>query len=382
MQRSVFFIAGALLVLTVSGVAHSQEVTLSAPQNGATVSGTTQVTISYASDVQWVNFYVDGGWQASTPPVSWSWNTAGVSNGSHTVSVNAYSPYSQLLGSASITVSVANGSGGGGGGGNWQVSAGATISSMTGSASGISWADSNPGDYGNYYAWGGGYPLIGGPLLDDWTAASFVQATPKSSIENGPNGWANEQANNYFNAIASSSPGYYWYQLNAFHADYQYASWAPEAARIDGACPMANPTTAEVIQWAANKWGINPILMYADVTVESSWDQTGVGDQGRSSGLFQIADRGANHAYPGFEGGGSMLARESSCFNADFWAGRLFATFHGITGQSPSGDIGAALQSWYDGTAWSAGAYTSTVYSILDNQSWRPWYFGWAWVPY
>ena len=382
-QRSILFVAVPLLVLMISGAARSQEVTISAPQNGATVSGTTQVSINYAWNVEWANFYVDGSWQASTPPLSWSWNTTGFSSGTHTVSVNAYSPNSQLLGTVSITVTVANGSGGGGGGGgNWQVTPGATIPSMDGSANGIPWADSNPSDYGNYSTWGGGYGLIGGPLLSDWQAASFVQATPRSSIENGPNGWANEQANNYFNSIASSNPGYYWYQLNAVHAAYQYASWAPEAARIDGACPMANPTTAEVIQWAANKWGINPILMYADATVESGWDQTGVGDQGRSAGLFQIADRGYNHAYPGFDGAASMLARESSCFNADFWAGRLFSTFHGITGQSPNGDIGAALQSWFEGSAWSAGSYTSTVYNILGNQSWRPWYFGWAGVPY
>ena len=77
-----------------------------------------------------------------------------------------------------------------------------------------------------------------------------------------------------------------------------------------------------------------------------------------------------------------MLARESSCFNADFWAARLFATFHGITGQSPSGDIGSAIQSWYDGSAWSPGSYTSEVYNFMDDQQWSPWYFNGGWVPY
>ena len=383
MHRSVFFMIAALLVLTFPAAAHSQ-VWISAPQNGATVSGTTQVTIGYSGNVQWANFYVDGAWQASTPPLSWSWNTAGVSNGSHTVSVNAYAPWGQVLGSASITATVANGSGGGGGGGggNWQVSQGSSISGMDGSSGGISWADSNPGDYGNYWAWGGGYPLMGGPLLSNWQAASFVKATQRSAIELGGNGWANQQANNYFNSIASSSPGYYWYQISSFRAGYQYSAMQAEANRIDGACPMANPTTAEVLQWAGNKWGINPVLLYAEVTVESSWDQTAVGDYGRSSGLLQVADRGDGHAFPGFDGGGSMLARESSCFNADFWAGRLFAAFNGITGQSPAGDIGAAIESWYAGSAWSAGGYASYVYSMMDNQQWSSWYFWGAWVPY
>ena len=381
-QRSVFFMVAALLVLAVSVVAHSQEVTLSAPQNGATVSGTTQVSITYAWDVQWANFYVDGAWQASTPPLSWSWNTAGFSNGNHTVSVNAYAPWGQLLGSASITVTVANGSGGGGGGGNWQVTPGATIAGMDGSPSGISWADSNPGDYGNYWAWGGGYALIGGPLLNNWQAASFVKATQKSAIEWGGNGWANAQANNYFNSIASSNQGYYWYQINAFRSAYQWSSMQAEANRIDGACPIANPTTAEAIQWAGNKWGINPIVMYAEATVESGWDETAVGDNGSSSGLFQVADRNAWHAFPGFDGGGSMLARENSCFNADFWAGRLFAAFNGITGQSPAGDIGSAIESWYQGWATAPGGYSAYVYSMMDNQQWSSWYFWGAWVPY
>src|SRR5215813_2708648 len=84
-------ITGMILTLLISSVASSQEITLSAPQNGATVSGTTQVTIgNYGGDVEWANFYLDGAYQASTPPLTWYWSTSGVS-GSHTVSVNAFS---------------------------------------------------------------------------------------------------------------------------------------------------------------------------------------------------------------------------------------------------------------------------------------------------
>src|SRR6266567_5609648 len=60
---------------------------------------------------------------------------------------------------------------------------GATIFGLTGSAAGIAGADTNPAHYGQYNApggIGGGYGLIGGPLLDDTQAASFVKPTQKS----------------------------------------------------------------------------------------------------------------------------------------------------------------------------------------------------------
>src|SRR5262249_18382809 len=76
--------------------------------------------------------------------------------------------------------------------------------------------------------------------------------------------------------------------------------WQPEINRVDGACLTANPTTAEVLQWAANKWVINPILLYSVATEESSWSQAGVGNNGTSSGLFQLADR-VGHTMPSLD---------------------------------------------------------------------------------
>src|SRR5262249_50825826 len=160
----------------------------------------------------------------------------------------------------------------------------------------------------------------------------------ESQIETGSTGPGNAAANNYFNLIASTNPSSYLNQLQAsdgFYAAFVGSGWQAEAERIDGACPMAHPTTAEVLQWAGNEWGINPLLMYAEATVESHWDQTGIGDNGRSSGVLQVADRGSGHAWPGFSGSGSMLARESTCFNADFYGARLYSAFHGLTGETP-----------------------------------------------
>jgi hypothetical protein len=91
-------------------------VSITNPANGATVSGTVSVTAS-ASDnvgVTEVRFYIDGTYKAtdSSSPYSYSWDTTGYSDGSHTVRATAYdaagnNAYDQH------TVTVSNGGGGG-----------------------------------------------------------------------------------------------------------------------------------------------------------------------------------------------------------------------------------------------------------------------------
>jgi len=361
-------------------VKNASSIAILSPTNGATISGTTAVKITTASGVSTAKFFIDGANTASTtPPSTWNWNTTKYANGSHKVSASAYSSAGKQLGSVSAQVTVLNGQ---------QVPPGKTIPGLTGSAGRISGADTNPADYGKYNAPGGsgaGHGLIGGPLLTDLQAAYFVKVTQKSQIETGPDGSQNEVDNNYFNNIATNNPGNYLNQLrasNGFYAGYTGSGWQVEADRIDGACPIANPTTAEALQWAANKWGINPLLMYAEAMVEAHWDQTEVGDNGRSAGVLQVADRGAGHEWPGFSGSGSMLARENTCFNADFYAGRLYSAFHGLTGETPPNDIGTAIQSWFSGTTSSPGDYTAQVYDALTNRTWVTLEFGGEQVPY
>ncbi len=84
-------------------------VQITAPLNGATVSGTTTITVVKGSGVSWVNVYVDGAYFASTPPSSFNWNTTAVASGSHTISAKAFSSTSVVLGTDTITVTVQNG---------------------------------------------------------------------------------------------------------------------------------------------------------------------------------------------------------------------------------------------------------------------------------
>src|SRR5205085_3427113 len=85
---------------------------ITAPANGATVSNTVSVTAS-ASDnvgVTKVEFYLDGALKSTstTSPYSWSWNTTGVANGSHSLVSKAYDAAGNIGTSATVTVTVSN----------------------------------------------------------------------------------------------------------------------------------------------------------------------------------------------------------------------------------------------------------------------------------
>jgi hypothetical protein len=77
-----------------------------------------------------------------------------------------------------------------------------------------------------------------------------------------------------------------------------------------------------------------------------------------------------------------MLARENTCFNADFYAGHFYSAFHGLTGETPPGNIGTALQCWYAGHISLPGPYTAAVYDELTRRSYISRQFAGITVPY
>ena len=86
---------------------------ITSPANGATVSGSAGVTAS-ASDnvgVTRVEFWLDGALQSTdtTSPYSWTWDTKGVADGSHSLHTQAYDAAGNRGDSTSITVTVNNG---------------------------------------------------------------------------------------------------------------------------------------------------------------------------------------------------------------------------------------------------------------------------------
>ena len=86
---------------------------ITAPANGATVSGTAVSVTASASDnvgVTKVEFYLDGALKSTdtTSPYAWTWDSTTAANGSHTLVSKAYDAVGNVGTSATITVTVSN----------------------------------------------------------------------------------------------------------------------------------------------------------------------------------------------------------------------------------------------------------------------------------
>jgi hypothetical protein len=64
-------------------------VKITTPANGARVSGTVSIVTQGFPSVTWISIYIDGGYFTSSPPFTFSWNSATVANGVHNISTRA-----------------------------------------------------------------------------------------------------------------------------------------------------------------------------------------------------------------------------------------------------------------------------------------------------
>jgi hypothetical protein len=105
--------APASVTVTVANDKTAPTVSFTAPAVGASVSGTVPVTVDAADNVGVVSvqYQLDGanlGTAVTTSPFSTSWNTTGVSNGSHTLTAVAKDAAGNSSTLASVTVTVSN----------------------------------------------------------------------------------------------------------------------------------------------------------------------------------------------------------------------------------------------------------------------------------
>ena len=84
--------------------------TISAPANGARVSGTVSFVTSKSGTVSWANFYIDGVYQVSSPPYTFAWDSTKVADGVHTFRADGKSSSNVVVASATVSVNVANSS--------------------------------------------------------------------------------------------------------------------------------------------------------------------------------------------------------------------------------------------------------------------------------
>jgi hypothetical protein len=115
-KQTSFVVDDFALNATTSGGSDTTPPTTSvtAPANGATVSGTITVSATGSDNVgvTRMEVYIDGALKTSntnSSSISYSWNTTGVSNGSHTIQSKAYDAASNVGTSPTVTVTVSNG---------------------------------------------------------------------------------------------------------------------------------------------------------------------------------------------------------------------------------------------------------------------------------
>lgn len=106
----------SLAVTCPSGDTIPPTTSITAPVNGATVSGTANVTATASDNVGVVKIeiYVDGALQASNAnatSLTFAWNTTTVANGTHTLQSKAYDAAGNVGTSATVSVTVANSTG-------------------------------------------------------------------------------------------------------------------------------------------------------------------------------------------------------------------------------------------------------------------------------
>ncbi len=242
----------------------------------------------------------------------------------------------------------------------------------------------------------------------DWTAPQAKQAadqylyTPMGDAaaaacvaRTGEAVPANAQANAY---VPSDL------ELAAFHTALssngktgEQEEWYPRS--VTGRPGLASPTTDELIQWGAHKWGIPEDWLRAEYTVESDWRQSALGDlRSESSSWYPqfpaFSCPNSTQCYEslgitqvkwhpdGSEGAGTEPLRwKSTAFNIDYQASVIRFEYDNPYGKRSSWGDGTyhPLDQWLSVGAWfscypynnsSQQDYISQVQQHLSARDW------------
>jgi hypothetical protein len=305
-------------------------VTLTAPANGTTISGSTSLTATASDDaaVHHVTFRVDGVAIGSdwTSPYELSWGSTAVADGSHSVSVRAADTAGNVSVDSVVTVAVAN---------------------------------SDEPSTGAYC----GTRAVGSAVMTDDIATLMRRSHPAERIP----------ANAGPNAIRPSQ-----LQIAAFRAAADGSGWMGSAYN-DKVTGNATGTTDELISWAACKWGVDEDVLRAVAVQESDWRQSATGDLCSgvftSWGITQVkAPDLATGCRNGWRGVWPMN-RDSTPFNLDFYGSRMRECYDGKVNwwPYPAGDLWGCIGWWFSG-AWHSAAgdqYAASVKAHLSNRHWE-----------
>jgi len=376
-----------------TSAATTAAVIIMAPGDQTYVEGTISIAAIKSSSCQWINFYVDGNYVASSPPSSILWDSTSVGDGTHTLSVKGYDSSSTMIANPVVTVIVDN--------------------------------------------------VSGVPATPSHTTAPTPQPTatptptPAPSGSPTPGNDTQRPTNNIPNGRMPSAA-----ELTAFHQGVGACGGLDDCSYMQNATGQFTGTTAQIIEQVADKWCpnctiVNSLdgltytfrdLMKAVAVNETNWHEwksaslaspdpitgsttltpshgdlehvTPTSPNGGSWGLFQIAE-GVGQGWPA----SFPLSAESTAFNADFKTAEQMGVEQGhlsylgdpsrsVTaisdGYAPyvdytdtngvlhpaSTDVNqrrwGAVGNWYSGGWYDLGAiqYINQVQQILHNQPW------------
>lgn len=158
-------------------------------------------------------------------------------------------------------------------------------------------------------------------------------------------------------------------ELRYFHAN----SDMPYQRYVDG---QFTGGTDDIIEWAANKWGLPEDALRAVAVHESWWQMSTLGDAGDSFGIFQV--RRPYHCCLPF-------TRDSTAFNADYYGGIMRAYYDGKMGwlNNPDvrpdngrryrpGDFWGSVGAWVSGRWYTdqTREYVNFVKGHLRERTW------------
>jgi hypothetical protein len=163
-------------------------------------------------------------------------------------------------------------------------------------------------------------------------------------------------------------------------------------AQVTGNHGLADPTTDELIQWAAHKWGIDEDIVRGVTDLESRWHQQSSGDWDAATG--EDMSYGITSVRRNSQGDGSAptwdgtfpLSRDSTAFNLDYWAATVRHYFEGCaqwlntverSRDYAAGDMWGSIGAWYSGRWHDAGTeyYVGEVKTRIAQGVWEAQWF-------
>ncbi|MGO9062099.1 MAG: Ig-like domain-containing protein [Candidatus Binataceae bacterium] len=295
--------AVVLVCMALARLSFGAEVAITAPQNGTTVSGTVTISVTLASNVWWDELQIDGNSIQTGTITNFSWNSTGVGNGSHTITVAAFAKGGTTpIGTASITVTVNNS---------------ATAATPAPTPRSTHYSTLQPG----------------ASLPSEAACVAAVNASPIP--ENAP--WNQNDGTGYNSNVPPTGgvPSY-------FYANAPCCTELPHSdfAKVDG---NYSGSTDDLIRITACKWGIDEDYIRSQAWIESGWHQ----------------DCAAAHGGSGCNEGGDMNSpsgNPSGLPVTSITPGGVFSAFDGFGGVSGRGhwDSWSIVQNkvYYEWMTW------------------------------